>query len=82
VKVRLTKDQQRALKAVFDRGPIDDTGRRVFVDEYIGGSLDGRKAVTYRQFRRTVIPCYGDTCIMVPWAGMWLGIERDGYTHS
>lgn len=21
-------------------------------------------------------------CIMVPWAGMFLGIEKDGYTHS
>lgn len=28
---------------------------------------------------------YADTllgCIMVPWCGMLLGIERDGYTHS
>lgn len=23
-----------------------------------------------------------DGCIMVPWCGMWLGIEKDGYTHS
>jgi hypothetical protein len=21
-------------------------------------------------------------CIMLPWCGMWLGIEPDGYTHS
>jgi hypothetical protein len=21
-------------------------------------------------------------CVMVPWCGMWIGIERDGYTHS
>lgn len=24
----------------------------------------------------------GSDCIMVPWCGMWLGIEKDGYTHS
>ncbi len=34
----------------------------------------------YRTFRKTVAP--GPGCIMVPWCGMWLGIEPDGYTHS
>ena len=38
---------------------------------------DGR---TYREIRRAVLP--GHDCIMLQWAGMWLGIERDGYTHS
>ena len=35
---------------------------------------------TYRQFRRKVSP--GPGCIMIPWCGMWLGIEPNGYTHS
>lgn len=35
---------------------------------------------TYRDIRRTVQP--GPGCVMVPFAGMWLGIESDGYTHS
>lgn len=39
------------------------------------------KPASYRAFRRTVIPAFGD-CIMVPWCGMILGIESDGYTHS
>jgi hypothetical protein len=35
----------------------------------------------YRAMRRSeVFP--GPGCIMVPFAGMWLGIEPDGYTHS
>ncbi len=39
--------------------------------------------LTYREFRKTVQPLgAGQGCILVPWAGMWLGIERDGYTHS
>ena len=38
---------------------------------------DGR---TYRQLRRDVV--LGHDCLMLKWAGMWLGIERDGYTHS
>ena len=35
---------------------------------------------TYRAFRRTVV--WQRDYIMVPFAGMWLGIEQDGYTHS
>jgi hypothetical protein len=38
------------------------------------------QGMTYRQFRATVEP--GPGCAMVPWCGMWLGIEPDGYTHS
>lgn len=41
---------------------------------------DAVNTTTYRRFRRTVQP--GPGCIMVPFAGMWLGIEPDGYTHS
>lgn len=36
----------------------------------------------WRKFRKTVQPFFGDSCVMVPYAGMWLGIETDGYTHS
>lgn len=36
--------------------------------------------LVYREFRKMVEP--GPGCIMVPFAGMWLGIEPDGYTHS
>jgi hypothetical protein len=39
-------------------------------------------SIQYRKFRKTVQPYFGDTCVMVPYAGMWLGIETDGYTHS
>ena len=35
---------------------------------------------SYLDFRRTVQQ--GWDCIMVKWSGMWLGIEKDGYTHS
>lgn len=37
-------------------------------------------SLRYQSFRRTVQP--GPGCVMVPFAGMWLGIEPDGYTHS
>lgn len=38
---------------------------------------------TYRQFRKTVQPTFGcDGAVTVPFASMWLCVERDGYTHS
>jgi hypothetical protein len=43
---------------------------------YDRASLD----VSYLQFRRTVKRGYN--CLMVEWCGMWVGIEKDGYTHS
>jgi hypothetical protein len=39
-------------------------------------------ARTYLQFRRTAEYSHLMDCLMVPFCGMWLGIERDGYTHS
>lgn len=38
------------------------------------------QGMSYLQFRRTVQRSMD--CVMVKWCGMWLGIERDGYTHS
>ena len=43
-------------------------------------SRDWNKPDSYLAFRRTVQQ--GFDCIMVPYCGMWLGIETDGYTHS
>jgi hypothetical protein len=42
--------------------------------------LQDNQNLSYLQFRRAVQP--GWDCVMVKWCGMWLGIERDGYTHS
>ena len=40
-------------------------------------------AVSYLEFRRRVKPAgfCGDPLIALPWCGMRLGIEADGYTH-
>lgn len=38
------------------------------------------QGLSFLQFRRTVLS--GFDCIMSKWCGMWLGIEKDGYTHS
>lgn len=38
---------------------------------------------SYLDLRRKVVPqLFGDGAVMVRWAGMWIGIEPDGYSHS
>ncbi|KKK87620.1 hypothetical protein LCGC14_2751450 [marine sediment metagenome] len=68
----LTRLQREALKKVFDRGQTNGSPNR-------GQAWQG----SYREFRRTVRPeICGFGAVMVPWCGMWLGIEPDGHTHS
>jgi len=61
-----TRAQRESLLRIWQR--INDARR------------PSQTTLPYRQFRKTVAP--GPDCLMVPFAGMWLGIERDGYTHS
>ena len=38
---------------------------------------------TYREFRETAQPVFfGDGAICVPWLGMFVCIEPDGYSHT
>lgn len=69
----ITRWQREALKRVYDRQASIGLPN---VDE------PGKGTPTYRQFRRKAIRASFDDCIMVQYAGMWLGIEPDGYTHS
>ena len=39
------------------------------------------QGLTYLQFRRTAWVAFSDY-VAVPWCGMHMGIESDGYTHS
>jgi len=67
--IKTTKEQRKAILRVYNRRSWDPT------------LADSR--LTYRQFRATIQPTFGcDGAIVLPWAGMWLCIERDGYTHS
>lgn len=41
------------------------------------------QGLTYRSFRMLAVPIFaGDGAIALPWCGMWLCIEANGYTHS
>jgi hypothetical protein len=66
--VRTTKAQRQSIKRVFDR---DATRNRMPAE------------ATYRDFRKLVQPTFGcDGAVTVPWCGMWLCIEQDGYVHT
>lgn len=80
--IKTTRAQRVALFRVFQRDfpsyvsprmrRRSDTGEVVRVS-----------SIQWRRFRsRVTRPMLHDGCIMLPWAGMWLGIETDGYTHS
>lgn len=62
--MKLTKEQQKALKALWERSQPENRP-------------------PYLHFRRMVYPELGsrDTA-MIHWAGMVVGIEPDGYTHT
>jgi len=42
--------------------------------------IQNDQGLSFLDFRRKVDQ--GFDCIMIYWSGMWLGIEKDGYTHS
>ena len=68
--IRTTKAQRMTLK-------------RKWLEQNRGLSRNLRTLVSYRAFRRTVRTLFGGNgCIMVPWCGMWVGIETDGYAHT
>ena len=62
----LTRQQRLALKRLWGR-PRDNELLKL----------------SYKQFRKTAtLYPDGTGCIIVPWCNMWVGIEKDGHTHS
>ncbi|GEM_PF-1540643 len=47
--------------------------------ELFGRSQSG--FMTFAEFRRSAWLAFGGDCLMVNWAGMMVGIEKDGYAH-
>jgi hypothetical protein len=90
--VKTTRAQREAIFRVFQRdfpSWITPTRRQQRAPCPTCGLTGGHQAAKaaikvtsfqYRKFRKTVVP--GPGCLMLPWRGMWLGIEPDGYTHS
>jgi hypothetical protein len=73
---KTTRLQREAIFKVFCR----DFPHHDFAGlQYTALNLIRRRS-EYRRFRATARG--GPGCVMLPWKGMWLGIEPDGYTHS
>lgn len=72
--ITLTKPQRQALARVHQRIVAD------FARNHPSNAENMQAAPTYREVRQRVHP--GPGCVLVQYAGMWLGIEPDGYTHS
>lgn len=80
--VKLNRAQRKALKRIYDRGPIwiSDLDKDYTTGNQYNAHADHINHLSYREFRRRVKPGYD--CVLIHWCGMWLGIESDGYTHS
>lgn len=78
--VKTTRKQREAVFKVFQRDFPS------WVTPFKRRDRNGQEhrvpSIQYRRFRSLLQPYPGDTCVMLPWKGMWLGIETDGYTHS
>lgn len=65
--INLTVEQVRAIKRVYRRSNTD------IHDMY----------PRFRDFVNLAVPTFCcDGMVALPWYGMWLAIEQDGYTHS
>lgn len=74
---KLTREQKVALlRVAARRDGFEIDG------ETPGRTLDARSRAAYRSARRAGSFGFGGDCFCVDFAGMFLGIERDGYTHS
>jgi len=89
--VKLTRKQREAVFRVFQRDwpshvtPFKRTAGRAcpHCGKPVDSALVKVSSVMYRRFRALVRPFgFNDPCVMLPWKGMWLGIEEDGHTHS
>ena len=78
--VTTTREQRRALKRIYDRTPLYPS---IGKGPQTTPVRPHHRPLSYHNFRKYVSPTFGcDGAITVPWCGMWLCIERDGYTHS
>ena len=71
---KLSPQQRMALKMVYNRSPVYGPGNRSYSKD------PDAVAKSYLTFRRSAT--LTRECLVVPWCGMFLAIEADGYTHS
>lgn len=96
--MNLTAKQQEAINRVYERkvDSLEQAGLLVSKSTSYYDLPPGEKTyrkMTLNEFTATAYPGPGyrdvpadeqpvGSCVMIPWCGMQLGIELDGYTHS
>ncbi len=78
----MTPQQHESLFDIFQRQPAtcSHCGRKSHTELMIRNYYTNE---TFDQFvARATEPLFGDTCIMIEWQGMWVGIEKNGYAHT
>jgi len=77
----MTPQQHEKLFDIFQRQPIacalcgQDKPVSIRMRNYYTNE-------TFSEFIARAVPAFGDTCIMIEWCNMWIGIEQDGYAHT
>ena len=83
--MNLTPQQHEALKKIHARGPLvwDSANRFLVTPPEAACEAYARKPLSIEALEAALRPMMcGDGCVLLPWQGMWLGIETNGYTHS
>ncbi len=82
--VKTTRKQREALFRVFQRdfpGWVSPGWRKSI--PCVPGLLVRVPTVQWRRFRKQVTGYMDKSgCVMIPWRGMWVGVETDGHTHT
>lgn len=68
--------QENALRKVYERNPL-------YLVNGMPSTINNSdtEPMSYEAFSALAYDSHMG-CAIVPWCGMWLGIEEDGYTHS
>lgn len=78
-----TRPQRESLLKFYSRGPYYTTEGGKLTTHDMCGEVSNYGPLTYREIRKRLQPTFGcDGCVMFEFAGMWIGIEQDGYMHS
>jgi hypothetical protein len=87
--LKTTRKQREALFKIFQRDfpgwhtPTTRSTRPPCPKCGYSGEVVKVPSLQYRAFLRKCVPeIAGWGAVMVPWRGMWLGVEQDGHVHS
>ncbi len=77
----MTPQQHETLFDYFQRQPVScQLCGQIRPEELVTRNYYTNE--TFDEFVTRAAVAFGDTCIMIEWQGMWVGIEEDGHPHT